>query len=296
MNGSESDYFYDSVDGLRLYCRVYAAQRPGGLPVLCLPGLTRNSRDFAALATHLRVQRDVLTADLRGRGRSAWDADPSHYQLPTYIRDAWSLMDSRGLARVLVVGTSLGALMGLGMAAMKPDRIAGVVLNDAGPEIDPAGVRRIAGYAGKLPPVTSWTEAAAQAKSIYGPALPGLTDEEWLDYARQGYRENADGIPVPDMDPKISEAFKTPSTVAADMWPLYSLIKGVPLLVIRGVMSDLLSAATVARMAREKKDLQHIAVANRGHAPLLNEPECLPAIDAFLAQHGQDRQTVASEV
>jgi len=179
------------------------------------------------------------------------------------------------------------------MAAMKPERIAGVVLNDAGPEINPAGVRRIAGYAGKLPPVTSWTEAAVQAKSTYGFALPGLTDEEWLDYARQGYRENADGIPVPDMDPKISDAFRTPSAAPADMWPLYALIKDVPLLVIRGALSDLLSAATVARMAREKKDLQHIEVANRGHAPLLNEPECVAAIDAFVAQHGRDAQAVA---
>jgi pimeloyl-ACP methyl ester carboxylesterase len=194
MNGRESDHFYDSADGLRLFCRVYGAQRPGGLPVLCLPGLTRNSRDFVALATRLCAQHEVLAADLRGRGRSAWGPDPSHYQLPTYIQDAWSLMDSRRLSRALIIGTSLGALMGLGMAAMKPDRVAGVVLNDAGPEIDPAGVRRIAGYAGKLPPVTSWTEAAAQAKSIYGFALPGLTDEEWFDYACQGYRENADGL------------------------------------------------------------------------------------------------------
>jgi pimeloyl-ACP methyl ester carboxylesterase len=230
----------------------------------------------------------VLTADLRGRGRSAWDPDPSHYQLPTYIQDAWSLLESRCLSRVLVVGTSLGALMGMAMAAMKPDRIAGVVLNDAGPEIDPAGLRRIAGYAGKLPPVSSWAEAAAQAKSVYGLALPGLTDEEWLDYAHRGYRENAAGIPVPDVDPKISQAFKNPPTAApADLWPLYSQIKGVPMLVIRGALSDLLSAATVARMAREKPDLQHITVANRGHAPLLNEPECLAAIDGFIARYGE---------
>ena len=112
--------------------------------------------------------------------------------------------------RVIVVGTSLGALMGMVMAALKPERIAGVVLNDAGPAIDPAGLRRIAGYAGKLPPVSNWTEAAAQAKSVYGIALPALTDAEWLDYARCGYRENAAGVPVPDMDPKISEAFKNP--------------------------------------------------------------------------------------
>ena len=287
MNPSASDYFYDSADGLRLYCRIYPAGRPGGVPVLCLPGLTRNSRDFTALAAHLRARREVLTADLRGRGRSAWDKDPSHYQLPFYVQDVWSLLDSRSLSRVLIVGTSLGALMGMAMAAMKPERIAGVVLNDAGPEIDPKGLRRIAGYAGKLPPVSSWAEAAAQAKSVYGAALPGLRDEDWLEYAHRGYREDADGIPVPDVDPKISQAFTNPSTAPGDLWPLYSQIKGVPMLVIRGALSDLLSEATVARMAREKPDLEQLTVANRGHTPLLNEPECLAAIDAFLARWGR---------
>lgn len=153
--------------------------------------------------------------------------------------------------------------MGMAMAAMKPDRIAGVVLNDAGPEIDPAGLHRIAGYAGKLPPVSSWAEAAAQAKSIYGLAQSGLTDEDWLDYAHRGFRENAAGIPVPDVDPKISAAFKNTSTAPADLRPLYSQIKAVPMLVIRGALSDGLSAATVARMAREKPDLQHIAQGGR---------------------------------
>jgi pimeloyl-ACP methyl ester carboxylesterase len=291
MKTNAGDFFYDSVDELRLFCRIYPARQPGGLPVLCLPGLTRNSRDFTALATHLSAHREVLTADLRGRGRSVWDPDPTHYQLSTYVEDAWSLLDARGVSRVLVVGTSLGALMGMVMAATKPERTAGVVLNDAGPEIDPAGLRRIAGYAGKLPPVTSWAQAAAQAKSVYDIALPGLTDEDWLAYAHQGYRENAEGIPVPDMDPRISEAFKTPSTAPADMWPLFAVIKSVPLLVIRGALSDLLSAATVERMAREHQGLKHITVANRGHAPLLNEPECVQAIDAFVARHGQGVQT-----
>jgi pimeloyl-ACP methyl ester carboxylesterase len=289
MNHAMSDHFFDGSDGLRLYCRIYAAQRPDGCPVLCLPGLTRNSRDFAALAGRLSARREVLTADLRGRGRSAWDPDASHYQLPVYVKDAWSLLDSLGLGRVLVVGTSLGALMGMAMAATQPDRIAGVVLNDAGPEIDPAGLKRIAGYAGKLPPVSTWAEAAAQARSIYGLALPGLSDGAWLEFAQRGYRENAAGVPVPDMDPKIADAFKTPSA-AADMWPLFSMIKGVPLLVIRGALSDLLSAATVARMAREKPGLQHVEVANRGHTPLLDEPECLAAIDAFVERHGREGQ------
>ena len=287
MTMNAGEFFYDSVDKLRLFCRIYAARQPGGLPVLCLPGLTRNSRDFTSLATHLSADREVLTADLRGRGRSAWDPDPTHYQLPTYVQDAWSLLDARRLSRVLVVGTSLGALIGMVMAAAKPERIAGVVLNDAGPEIDPAGLRRIAGYAGKLPPVSSWSDAAAQAKRVYGLAIPGLSDEDWLAYAHQGYRENTHGIPEPDMDPKISEAFKTPSTAPTDMWPLFAMIKSVPLLVIRGALSDLLSAATVERMAREKPGLEHITVANRGHAPLLNEPECVRAIDSFVAQHGE---------
>jgi pimeloyl-ACP methyl ester carboxylesterase len=227
-----------------------------------------------------------MTMDLRGRGRSAWDPDPSHYQLHTYVQDAWSLLDSRAVTRVLVVGTSLGALMGMVMAATRPDRIAGIILNDAGPEIDPVGLRRIAGYAGKLPPVSSWAEAAAQAKSVYGLALPGLSDKEWLDYAHQSYRENTSGLPVPDMDPKISEAFSNPTTAPSDLWPLYAQIRGVPMLVIRGALSDLLSAATVARMVREKPGVRHITVANRGHTPLLNEPECQAAIDGFLEQYG----------
>jgi pimeloyl-ACP methyl ester carboxylesterase len=276
------------MDGLSLYCRSYAAQRSGGLPVLCLPGLTRNSRDFTSLAVHLSAQREVLTPDLRGRGHSAWDADPSHYQILTYVQDAWSLMDARHLNRVLVIGTSLGALMGMLMAATKPQRVAGVVLNDAGPEIDPVGLRRIAAYAGQLPPVSSWAEAAAQAKKVYGLALPDFSEADWLDYAHKGYRENASGIPVPDVDPRISDAFKAPPATPADMWPLYAEIKDVPLLVIRGANSDLLSADTVLRMAREKPDLKHISVPNRGHTPLLNEPICLAAIDAFLAAHGAD--------
>jgi pimeloyl-ACP methyl ester carboxylesterase len=287
MNIDPNDHFYRSGDGLRLYCRIYPAGGPGAVPVLCLPGLTRNSRDFAALAAHLQAQREVLAPDLRGRGRSEWDQDASHYQLMNYVADVWSLLESRAVNRVVVVGTSLGALMGMVMAATNPARVAGLVLNDAGPELDPAGLRRIAAYAGKLPPVSSWADAAAQTKAVYGSALPGLSDADWLDYARRGYRENESGIPVPDVDPKISEPFKNLASAPADLWPLFAQIKAVPMLVIRGAQSDILSAATLARMARENPDLAHLTVPNRGHTPLLNEPECLAAIDAFLAIHGR---------
>jgi pimeloyl-ACP methyl ester carboxylesterase len=286
-SGDAGDHYYQSADGLELYCRIYPARQSAGVPVLCLPGLTRNSRDFAALARHLQVGREVLAADLRGRGLSQRDPDPSRYQLLTYVQDMWTLLESRRIERVLVVGTSLGALMGMVMAATRPARIAGVVLNDAGPELDPTGLKRIAGYAGKLPPVASWTEAAAQAKSVHGAAAPDLEDRDWLEFARRTYRENAAGHPVPDMDPRIADAFRNPPAAPATMWPLYAQIQDVPLLVIRGALSDLLSAATVERMAREKPDLESVTVPNRGHTPLLDEPECIAAIDAFVARHGR---------
>jgi pimeloyl-ACP methyl ester carboxylesterase len=282
VNDQVGDYYYRSADGLELYCRTYPARRHAGVPALCLPGLTRNSRDFAALARHLQAEREVLSPDLRGRGLSQWDEDSSHYQLRNYVEDMWTLLAARHVDRVVVIGTSLGALMGMVMAAANPAKIAGVVLNDAGPELDPAGLRRIAGYAGKLPRVSSWAEAAAQAKSVHSAAAPDLTDRDWHDFAQRTYRENAQGLPVPDMDPRISDAFRNPPTAPVDMWPLYAQIK-TPLLVIRGALSDLLSAATVERMAREKPDLQTVTVPSRGHTPLLDEPECIAAIDGFLS-------------
>lgn len=282
MNEATIDHFYGSDDGLRLYCRVYPAEHMGGPSVLCLPGLTRNGRDFAALARRLRSRHEVLAPDLRGRGRSAWDPNPAHYQLATYVQDAWALLDSRAVARVIIIGTSLGALMGMVMAATHPRRIAGVVLNDAGAELDPVGLRRIAAYAGKLPPVSTWAQAAAQAKAVYGGALPGLSDEEWMAYTRQGYREDAGGVPVPDMDPKVAFAFGDQAAAQTDLWPLFAQIHGVPMLLIRGELSDLLSAQTALRMAGENQELCHVTVANRGHAPLLDEPECVAAIDTFI--------------
>ena len=189
MTDGPSDYFYNSADGLRLYCRIYPAKRPGGMPVICLPGVTRNSRDFVELAGRLSDQHEVLTPDLRGRGQSDWDPDPTHYQPGTYVLDVWALLNSRHVSRAIVIGTSLGALMGMIMAATVPARVAGLILNDAGPEIDPVGLKRISAYVGQLPPVSTWAEAAAQAKRIYGSALPDLTDADWLDYARRAYRE-----------------------------------------------------------------------------------------------------------
>jgi pimeloyl-ACP methyl ester carboxylesterase len=286
MNSPAADFFYESTDGLRLYCAVYAAQHSAGLPLLCLPGLTRNSRDFAKLAAHLSGRHEVLAADLRGRGRSAWDADSAHYELPTYVRDVWTLLDRKGIERFVVIGTSLGGLMAMTMGAMQPQRLAGAILNDIGPEVDPAGLHRIAGYVGRLPPVRDWGEAVAQAKGVYGPALPGLTDEEWSHFARCGYRENEAGAPVLDFDAAIAHSFRRPEKSAPDLWPLFRRLT-LPMLVIRGGLSDILSCDTLNRMLRERPDLSHVTLAQRGHTPLLDEPECLAAIDQFLMRYGR---------
>ncbi len=285
MNESAwAERWFESPDGLRLYYRDFAGTAPGQLPVLCLPGLTRNSRDFEALALRLqRAGRRVLTPDLRGRGRSQHDPAWSNYHPGTYLGDLEALQAHAGVERVIVVGTSLGGILAMLIAATRPAAIAGAVLNDVGPEIAAEGLQRIAQYVGRAAPVSSWEDAAAQAQATYGLALPGLTEQDWLAFARRSYIE-VDGVPRLDMDPMIGEAVRAaPSGAAPDLWPVFSALAPLPALALRGELSDVLSAATFERMGREKPDLRCVTVARRGHPPLLDEPECVAAIEAFLA-------------
>ena len=286
MNGTAwQERYFESSDGLSLYYRDYhPAEESDRLPVLCLPGLTRNSRDFEALALRLqRAGRRVLTPDLRGRGRSQHDPDWSNYQPTTYLGDLAALQAAAGAERVVVVGTSLGGILAMLIAATRPAAIAAAVLNDVGPEIAPEGLQRIAQYVGRHIPVGSWEEAAAQARATYGLALPDLTDAQWLAFARRSYVE-VDGVPRLDMDPMIGEAVRAaPSGAAPDLWPVYGALRPLPALAVRGELSDVLSEATFERMALEKPDLRRVTVARRGHPPLLDEPECVTAIDEFLS-------------
>jgi len=280
MNPGE--FWFDSADGLRLYSRVYATVRAQHT-VLCLHGLTRNSRDFEDLAPHLAQRYRVIAPDLRGRGRSARDPNPKNYQLTVYGQDVFTLLNALGASRVAVLGTSLGGMMAMGLAATQPGLVSGIILNDVGPEFDPAGVERIKGYAGRLSPVRSWPEAVAQAQLVYGAAWPGLDAARWEVITRRGYRADANGVPQAEADPMIGEALRAAPTAAPNLWPLWAALKSTPALAIRGALSDLLSAATLERMQREKPDLRTLTVVNRGHVPLLDEPECLAAIDEFLA-------------
>jgi pimeloyl-ACP methyl ester carboxylesterase len=278
-----AEYWYDSHDGRRLFSRVYAGPAAAAPVVLCLHGLMRNSRDFEELAAHLVARCRVIVPDVRGRGFSARDPDFNNYQIPVYLQDVLLLLAGLGAARVTVIGTSMGGLMAMVLAVTQPALVAGIVLNDVGPEVDSAGLERIRGYAGKGAPVRSWAEAIAQVRSTYGVAWPGLSDERWEKIVRLSYRANVQGVPEVDADPRVSELLRDTKVAAPDLWPLWGALAKVPILAIRGAQSDILSAATLGRMQREKPDLRTLTVANRGHAPLLDEPECVAAIDEFLA-------------
>jgi pimeloyl-ACP methyl ester carboxylesterase len=273
-------------DGLSLYSRVYDAAGPNAPTILCLHGLTRNSKDFEDLARHLSPRYRVICPDLRGRGQSERDPVWQNYHPRTYLSDIAELVDGLRAQRFVVIGTSLGGLLAILLPGLLPGRVAGAVLNDIGPEVDPVGATRIRTYAGKLPPVRNWEEAVAQLRISFEAAWPGLSDETWARLARRSYREDASGTPVQDCDPRVGEAVRA-APPRRDLWPEWAELSGLPVLALRGALSDFLSVATFERMQREKPDLVAVTVADRGHIPLLDEPECLAAIDEFLTRLSQ---------
>jgi pimeloyl-ACP methyl ester carboxylesterase len=276
--------YFTSADGLRLHYRDYPAAEPGRVPVLCVPGLTRNCRDFESVAPRIQRTRRVLCADLRGRGLSQHDPNWQNYHPGTYVADIARLLADAGVPRVIILGTSLGGILAMLVAATTPQALAGVILNDVGPEVAAEGLKRISTYVGKSPQVSNWAEAAAQAKATYGLAWPGATDADWMRLARRSYTE-VDGVPRLAMDPMIGEAVRAaPSGAAPDLWPVFGALRPIPTLALRGAISDVLSQQTFDRMATEKPDLVRVTVAGRGHPPMLDEPDSVAAIDAFLAR------------
>lgn len=270
---------YTSADGLTLHYVVYE----GGdeTPAVCLHGLSRNARDFSGLALHLSKDRPVVCPDFRGRGDSQWDPDPSRYNAEVYVGDILKLLDRLKLDRVLLIGTSLGGIVSAGICQVALDRVAGVVLNDIGPVIDPAGLARIASYVGKGSGWASWDEAIAAIQEKSGDIYPDFTDEQWLEFVRQICRLRDDGLVVEDYDPAISQAFAADQVADLDLWPLFDVLKPVPVLLIRGGLSDLLSAATAQEMTQRLPSLDLVTIENRGHVPTLTELQALSAIEAF---------------
>jgi pimeloyl-ACP methyl ester carboxylesterase len=276
------DLLYTSDDGLKLYARDYPGPNSDVPCVLCLPGLTRNSKDFDELALELSSRYRVICPDQRGRGRSEYDPQPDRYRPERYVQDMRTLLQVAGVQRTAVIGTSLGGLMAILMVALNADCISAVVLNDVGPEVDPRGIARIGSYVGKLAPVTTWPDAVQRTIDINGQAFPEFTQNDWLSMTANTFRvEN--GTPWSDYDPLISKGLAGGSATP-DLWPLFQCLTGKPTLVIRGELSDILSEETLSKMHQRIPEISSIQIERVGHAPTLNEDKARHAIHRLLEE------------
>lgn len=275
-----------SRDGLSLFARDYpAAGGEDRLPVICLHGLTRNSKDFEQIAPAIAVSgRRVIVPDVRGRGQSARDPKPKNYQPKIYARDVVEMMAALGIPRAVFLGTSMGGLITMTLAAIRPKAIAAAILNDVGPAIAPEGIARILSYAGKGSEVRDWNDAAAYVRRTNEVAFPDYGDEDWHRFAQRTFRQGTDGLEL-DYDPAIIVPLgKPPPRLAGFIAGLLfrRLARKRPTLLIRGERSDIISADIAARMQRMAPKLQRVDVPGVGHAPMLTEPAAVDAIGQFL--------------
>ena len=288
---------WTSTDGLVLRYRDYAKPdlpSPAGRPpMVCIPGLTRNARDFEPLAEAFAGEWRMVCVDLRGRGQSDYAKDPASYNPAQYAADVALLFDHLGLKRAVMVGTSLGGIVTMLLAEATPERVAAAVLNDIGPEVEAAGLARIRGYVGQGRSFPTWTHAARALREQAGHAYPGHDLSDWLRLARRLMCVSGSGRIVLDYDMKIAELFNQPvgdEAVSNDadgiggggLWRSFGHLAGRPVLVLNGELSDIVSPATLARMQREVPGLQIATIPRTGHPPTLEEPEALAAIGALL--------------
>ena len=276
-----ADRYWTSADGIKLHYRDYAGphERP---PILCIPGLTRNARDFEPLAARYAGQWRVIAIDLRGRGGSGFDPDPANYTPSVYVADVLKLLDQLGIADAVFVGTSLGGLCTMLLAANDSERIAGALLNDIGPVIEPAGIDRIAGYVGHDRRFSSWDEAAAEIGARNASFFPKWGAEEWGRHVRHICREDQGTIRF-DYDMMIADNFhRVAGMPLVDAWPLYRALEGRPVTILRGARSDLLSPEIAQAMAAELSDAELVTVPDVGHTPSFDEAESQAAVDRLL--------------
>jgi len=269
--------YVNAQDGLRLHVREYGSRTAPLLPVVCLPGLTRTVSDFDALAPALAnagaasgPQRRVIAIDSRGRGQSEYDKNPENYNVATELGDVVTVLSALGISRAVFVGSSRGGILTMLLAVTHPAVIAGAVLHDIGPVIDLEGLLRIKSYAGKLPQPRNFEEGAEILGRLFGTQFPKLTSADWLAAAKRTWKI-ADGALVPTYDVRIAQ---TLADLDIDhplptMWDQFDGLAGVPVLVIRGAKSDLLSAETVAKMKEHHPGMEAIEVPDEGHVPLL---------------------------
>jgi pimeloyl-ACP methyl ester carboxylesterase len=283
MSREYRDSFLTVKDGLRLHYRDYpgSAERS---PILCLHGLTRNARDFADFAERYSPRFRVIALDFRGRGESDRDPQPARYTPPTYAADVRQLLDQLGIRKAIFVGPSLGGLVTMAIAALAPQYVAGTILNDVGPELGQSELDRIQGYVGKGERFASWAAAAKAIARAQATAFPRYSANDWMAMAQRNCRDE-NGAIVFDYDPAIATIFTTAgATPKIDLWPLFLPLAQKPLLVVHGELSELLSTETFEKMRRVAPNAAFARVPGIGHAPMLDEPEAVAAIDAFLSR------------
>ena len=276
-----SDRYWNSADGIKLHYRDYAGphERP---PILCIPGLTRNARDFEPVAERYAGQWRVIAIDLRGRGGSGFDPNPINYAPATYVADVMKLLDQLGIADAVFFGTSLGGLCTMLLAATDNERIAGALLNDIGPTIDQEGIDRIGSYVGQDKRYPSWDEATADAQDRHRATFAKWGAGEWDRYVRRVCREEGGEVRF-DYDMRIADNFqRAAGKPQIDAWPFYRALDGRPVTILRGAHSDLLSDATAQAMVAALSDAELVTVPDVGHTPNLEEPESQAAIDRLL--------------
>lgn len=271
---------FTTSDGLSLAYEDSGA----GLPLLCLPGLTRNARDFDDLKAVLPGGLRMIALTSRGRDPSDYATDPMQYAIPVEAKDALELLDHLGVARAVLIGTSRGGLVSMLLATAAKDRLAGVLLNDIGPVIEPAGLDRIKQYLGRRPAGRSYTDVAAGLAQTMGAEFPSFGEAEWRRLAERWFVEEPQGVGL-RYDARLRDAVLAHEKEGpVDLWPLFDALEGIPLAVVRGENSDLLSADTLAEMQARRPDMIAVTVPERGHVPLLDEAESLDALDRLLAK------------
>jgi len=278
--------FVSAQDGLKLHVREYGARTAPGLPVVCLPGLTRTVEDFDALAPALAgggTKRRVIAIDSRGRGRSDYDANPDNYNLAVELGDVMTVLTALDVGPAVFVGSSRGGILTMLLGAAQPAAIAGAVLHDIGPAIETDGVLRIKSYVGKLPPPQNFADGAAILQRLFGAQFPKFTAEQWLVAARRTWRIK-DGALEPTYDVRLARTLADfdIEKPLPPLWNEFDALRGVPVLVIRGANSDILSAATVAAIAARHPGLQVLEVPDQGHVPAL-EGDIVARVADFVA-------------
>jgi len=280
---SGESIFFTSKDGLRLHARCYGARASNATPVVCLPGLTRTADDFDALAERLSgAGRRVIALDYRGRGLSAYDPNPANYTVQVELGDVLTVLDALDVRSAIFIGTSRGGILAMLLASVRPQAVAAAILNDIGPVIELSGLLRIKSYVGKLPAPANDAEAAKVLRDVFAASFPNLSDEDWRGFAHRAFKQE-DGRLVPTYDVRIAETLKeiSPETIVPDLWPQFDGLAHVPVMVIRGALSDLLSTETVEAMSARHPNMRVVEVAGQGHAPMLQDEPTLGAIEQF---------------